>query len=258
MLDFSMKKLLLPCIAAAFAIMAMPAYAAENDDFEHDPVVIAALDAIPVGITPEDLVLIPSHIRRLTEDDYRAVAAELGIEVAAMKAVVDIEAGPSHQGFHEAGKPIVNFDLSMFRRIAGRRGVNLTKYATTHPEVFSRPSVKKYGSTQGVHQARLQAAWDIDSIVAAEATFWGMFQIGGFNWQKCGAESLDDFVKRMQRSEREQLELFASFIKSTGLVKHLQSHNWAAFARGYNGPSYASRGYHTRMAAAYARHSKGK
>lgn len=253
-----MKKLLFISSAAALALATPPAYADGNDDFDHDPVVIAALDAIPVGVTPEDLFLIPNHIKRLTEDDYRAVAAELGIEVAAMKAVVDIEAGPSHQGFFEAGKPIVNFDLSMFRRIAGRRGVNLTKYATTHPEVFSRPSVKKYGSTQGVHQARLQAAWDIDSIVAAEATFWGMFQIGGFNWQKCGASSLDDFVRRMRRSEREQLEMFASFIKSTGLVKHLQSHNWAAFARGYNGPSYASRGYHTRMAAAYNRHKEKK
>ncbi|WP_354668699.1 N-acetylmuramidase domain-containing protein, partial [uncultured Duncaniella sp.] len=32
--------------------------------------------------------------------------------------------------------------------------------------------------------------------------------------------------------------------------------NWAAFARGYNGPAYARRRYHTRMASAYARHSK--
>lgn len=251
-----MKKLILLSSATALTIGAPSMYAADNDDFEKDPVVLAALDAIPVGVTPEDLFLIPDHIKRLTEADYRAVAAELGIEVAAMKAVVDIEAGPSHQGFYEAGKPIVNFDLSMFRRIATRRGINLTQYATSHPEVFSRPSVKKYGSTQGIHQARLRSAWDIDSIVAAEATFWGMFQIGGFNWDKCGANSLDDFVRRMRRSEREQLEMFASFIKSTGLVKHLRSHNWEAFARGYNGPAYASRGYHTRMASAYARHKE--
>lgn len=83
-----------------------------------------------------------------------------------------------------------------------------------------------------------------------------MFQIGGFNWKKCGAESIDDFVERMSRSERDQLDLFAEFITRAGLLKHLQNKNWAAFARGYNGPSYASRGYHTRMASAYARHLK--
>ena len=83
-----------------------------------------------------------------------------------------------------------------------------------------------------------------------------MFQIGGFNWKKCGAESLDDFVCRMSRSERDQLDMFASFISTTGLVKHLKTKNWAAFARGYNGPGYAKRAYHTRMARAYSRHSK--
>ena len=35
------------------------------------------------------------------------------------------------------------------------------------------------------------------------------------------------------------------------MVKDLRARNWAAFSRKYNGPSYARRGYHTRMAAAY-------
>jgi conserved hypothetical protein len=85
-----------------------------------------------------------------------------------------------------------------------------------------------------------------------------MFQIGGFNWRKCGASSINDFVERMSRSERDQLELFAQFLKTTKLDKQLKAKNWAAFARGYNGPSYARRGYHTRMARAYAKYSKTK
>ncbi|MDE7459843.1 MAG: N-acetylmuramidase family protein [Paramuribaculum sp.] len=250
----------LPMLSAAVVLImqapALPEGENNNEEFENDPVVLAALDAIPVGIMPEDLSLIPGHIKRLTEADYRAVAASLGIEVAAMKAVVDIEAGPSHQGFYAPGQPIINFDLTMFRRIAARRGVNLTPYTRTHQEVFARPNVRTYGSMQGGQQARLRAAWDIDSVVAAEATFWGMFQIGGFNWDKCGAKSLDDFVRRMRRSEREQLDMFAEFIKTSGLARHLRSHNWEAFARGYNGPGYARRGYHTRMASAYTQYKQ--
>lgn len=190
-------------------------------------------------------------IINLTEQDFEEVAQKLGVEVAAIKAVVDIEAGKTHQGFVAPGKPLINFDLTMFRRFATRRGVNLSKYSKSHSIVFTSSK----GSQTRAHR-RLEAAKTINSNAAIEGTFWGMFQIGGFNWKKCGAESLDDFVAKMSRSERDQLDMFAEFITSTGLLKHLQQKNWAAFARGYNGPSYARRSYHTRMASAYARHSK--
>lgn len=200
-----------------------------------------------------DSVAAPS-ISRLTEEDYREVAEMLGVETAAMKAVVDIEAGKTHEGFSAPGMPLINFDFSMFTRFAKRNGVNLSGYRKSHPLVFSSPQTRKYGSRQRAQHARLNAARAIDERTAIEGTFWGMFQIGGFNWRKCGASSIQDFVERMSRSERDQLDLFAAFLKSTGLDKQLRAKNWAAFARGYNGPSYASRGYHTRMASAYARH----
>lgn len=193
-------------------------------------------------------------IIRLTEADYEEVARELGVETAAIKAVVDIEAGPQHEGFFKPGKPLVNFDLSMFRQRARRNKVNLSRYAKSHPVVFSAPNARRYGSTQAAQQERLRVARTIDETTAVEGTFWGMFQIGGFNWELCGCSSIEEFVKRMSTSEREQLELFAAFIKSIGLDKALRAKDWAGFARRYNGKSYASRGYHTRMAKAYQRH----
>ena len=190
-------------------------------------------------------------ILTLTEEDFREVARNLGVEVAAIKAVVEIEAGRTHEGFSAPGTPLINFDLTMFRRFATRRGVNLSKYSKSHSVVFN-----SHRGSQIKANLRLEAAKTIHPHAAVEGTFWGMFQIGGFNWKKRGAESIDDFVARMSRSERDQLDMFAEFITSTGLVKHLQSKNWASFARGYNGPSYARRAYHTRMASAYARHKK--
>lgn len=211
-----------------------------------------AADSLSSTIKGCDLLALPTDtILTLTEADFEEVAAELGVEVAAIKAVVEIEAGRTHEGFASPGKPLINFDLSMFRRFATRRGVNLSKYSKSHSVVFA----SSRGSQTRAHQ-RLEAARSINPHAAVEGTFWGMFQIGGFNWKKCGAESLDDFVCRMSRSERDQLDMFASFITSTGLVKHLKTKNWAAFARGYNGPGYAKRSYHTRMAQAYGRHSK--
>ena len=59
----------------------------------------------------------------------------------------------------------------------------------------------------------------------------------------------------MSRTERDQLDLFAEFIRQSGLLSYLQEKNWAAFARGYNGPSYDKQNYHGRMAAAYRKYS---
>lgn len=190
----------------------------------------------------------------LTEQDYIDIARELNVEVAAIKAIVEIEAGTAHKGFHAPGKPIINFDLSMFRQFAGKNGVKLGNYARSHSEVFSRPNSRRYGSQQAAQHARLEQAMNIDRKTAIQGTFWGMFQLGGFNWKLCGCESIEEFVEKMSRSERDQLELFAKFITNTGLDKYLRAKNWARFARSYNGPGYAARGYHTKMARAYAKY----
>ncbi len=193
---------------------------------------------------------------RLSENDYKEVAERLGVEVAAIKAVVDIEAGASHKGFWTEGKPVINFDLAMYQKRAAKHGVNLSRYRKSHAVIFNRPNTAKYGSQQAAQQARLDAAMTIDPVSAIEGTFWGMFQIGGFNYKQCGTKSHEEFVKKMSLSERSQLELFANFIINTGMLKSLQDKDWASFARKYNGASYASRGYHTRLADAYRRHSK--
>ena len=202
---------------------------------------------------PAATVYHPDSIYRLTEEDFIEVAEELGVEVAAIKAVVEIEAGKTHQGFSAPQKPLANFRLSTFKSLAARRGIKLSSYTSTHPEVFS--SARRSG-TELVR--RIDGALTIDTAVTVESTFWGMFQIGGFNWKLCGTGSPAEFYRLMSRSERDQLELFARFITNSGLLPHLQAKNWAAFARGYNGPAYARRGYHTRMANAYARYKSAE
>lgn len=192
----------------------------------------------------------------LSEKDYEEFAAELGVDVAAVKAVVEIEAGRAQRGFWRDGDPVLNFDLSVYRNMARRHGVNLSRYHKSHPVIFNKPNRARYGSQQGGQQARFDAAASIDSVSAIEGTFWGLFQIGGFNWRRCGVSSPQEFYRLMKRSERDQLELFGEFITRTGLLPSLKAKNWSAFARGYNGPSYAARGYHRRLAAAYAKHKK--
>lgn len=210
---------------------------------------------MPVPTAPHrqapDSTLAPDTIVPLSDRDFHEVASKLGVDVAAIKAVVEIEAGRTHEGFWAPGKPLINFDLSMFRQFAGKRGVNIGKYTKSHAVVFN-----SHRGSQPRARQRLSAARSIHPHAAVEGTFWGMFQIGGFNWKRCGAKSIEEFEERMSKTERDQLDMFAEFISSTGLVKHLQSKNWAAFARGYNGPGYARRGYHTRMASAFDRYNR--
>lgn len=206
------------------------------DSVVTDSVVVQQIDSIVNDST---------RYTTLTEADYQKVAEELGVEVAAMKAVVVIEAGSSLEGFLAPGVPLVNFDSSVYNKI-GNKGTSGKKAAAnaTIPDGIK----SSYGKKEW---QQLINARKTNEDRANMATFWGMFQIGGFNYKLCGCESIDEFVNRMSYSELEQLELFAAFITNTGIVKYLQDKNWAAFARKYNGPSYAKRGYHTKMAKAY-------
>lgn len=193
---------------------------------------------------------------RLTVADYEHVAAELGVEVATIRAVSDIEAGKTHKGFFEPGLPVINFDRTIFASRLRRAGKNVAKARKQQPAAFAKLNLARYGSYGNAQRARLEAGIAIDSVVAIESTFWGMFQIGGFNWHRCGVESANEFARLMAQSEAMQLELFARFMQSTGMVKHLRQKNWRSFARAYNGPGYAKKGYHRRLAAAYARYSR--
>ncbi len=195
--------------------------------------------------------------QRLSQKDYDEVAARLGVEPAAIRAVVEIEAGRANKGFWAPGKPIINFDMSIVNKFAPKLGVKLSKYRGSHPEIWGA-SKKKYGSQQGAEWARFEALRSVDNTLGIYSSFWGMFQIGGFNWKLCKTKDADEFFRLMSRSERDQLELFANFIVSSNLLKYLKAKNWAGFASRYNGPSYAKRGYHTRMARAYAKYKNQK
>lgn len=179
----------------------------------------------------------------LTDADFRKAAEELGVEVAAIKAVVRIEAGAKMEGFWAPGVPVINFDRSMYNKSRAPRSVKASSSEKVPDGIKST-----YGRREW---SQLVAARKVNLDKANMGTFWGMFQIGGFNYKLCGCSSVQEFVDRMSYSEFEQLELFCNFIRNSGMLDALKAKNWSSFARKYNGPSYARRGYHTRMASEY-------
>ena len=200
---------------------------------------LSELDSL--GGNPEERYL------HLTEADFLVVAKELDIEVAAIKAVVEIEAGAAMKGFWAPGIPEINFDTTMYSKYKSKAESKEGAKDEKVPAGLKGYALKEW--TQLINARKTNA------MGANLGTFWGMFQIGGFNYKLCGCSNVNEFVRRMAFSELEQLQLFAAFISNTGMVKYLQNKDWSGFARRYNGPSYAKRGYHTKMAKAYAKYS---
>lgn len=228
--------------AAAVAISVWATSPAVADAPKESPAAIPATTFAHDSIPATDSL---SRYSGLTDEDFKIVAQELNVEIAAIKAVVEIEAGKQMKGFYAPGVPVVNFERSMFNRYRANGGGKPDKSAKI-PSGLKGYALKEW--------TQLTNARHVNARAADLGTFWGMFQIGGFNYKACGCETIEEFVERMSYSELEQLELFAQFIKKGGMLPDLQKRHWASFARKYNGAGYAKRGYHTRMAEAYARY----
>lgn len=204
---------------------------------------VPGISALAIEMAKKDA---DSRYSSLTDEDYQIVAEELDVEVAAIKAVVRIEAGSTLQGFFAPGVPVINFDRSMYNRAKPASSAKAAANTKIPDGIKSSYGRKEW--------QQLVNARKVNIDKANMGTFWGMFQIGGFNYKLCGCSSVQEFVDRMSFSEFEQLQLFASFIKNTGMLSDLRAKNWAGFARKYNGASYKARGYHTRMAREYQKY----
>jgi len=190
------------------------------------------------------------------ENDFVIAAANLGVEVAAIMAVAQVEAG-GRAGFAADGRPIVRYELHIFQRRTN--GI----YHQTHPHL-SQPTL---AAGNQYHRGGQPNEWSLihgamilqdgngvrRSSDAWQSTSWGMFQVMGFNHVAVGWANINDFVTDMFRSEAEHLRAFIGYCRNNHLIGHIQNHRWADFARGYNGPNYAANNYDINIANAYAR-----
>ena len=183
-------------------------------------------------------------MKELKEQDYITAAKELGCEVAAIKAVAEVESAGS--GFLSDGQPKILFERHYFSRLTGG------KYDKSYPDI-SYHKWGGYGATNRQH-ARLTQATMLDRNAALMSASWGKFQIMGFNFALAGCNSLQQFVTAMFTSESAHLDCFVEYIKNTFLDDELRDKRWADFARKYNGPLYYKNNYDKKMAAAYKKY----
>lgn len=203
----------------------------------------------PVQVSPPaapiDLSrLVATTAARVGSSDFDAVARRLGVEAAAVRAVVQIESAGA--GFGDGGRPLILFEPVIFSQLTGGR------YDATHPNLSqSSPRAGGLPRTQAERWARLTEAYGLDPEAALKATSWGLFQIGGRDYALAGFSSVFAMVEDMAQSEARQLAAFEQLVRSRDLADELRNRDWASFARVYNGVA-GSENYGRLMGEAYA------
>lgn len=181
----------------------------------------------------------------LNDTDYKQAADLLGVELAVIRAVVEVEAAGA--GFLADGRPKILFERHWFYQLTA------LPVSKTRPDL-SNPQPGGY--LGGVREwDRLNSAIAFDRTAALKSASWGLGQVMGFNYKLAAYEDVEEFVKAMYLSEGKQLEAMMNFIKNQNLAKALRDRDWVAFARRYNGPQYWRNQYDKKLAAAYAKYA---
>ena len=180
----------------------------------------------------------------LSDTDYANAATTLGVDVAAIKAVAEVET--SGKAFDESGRPRILFERHYFHRLTGG------KFSTRHAEISNRKS-GGYGKFSSQY-VKLESAYELDPKAALRSASWGRFLIMGDNYHAAGFNSVSEFVFAMTRSESEHLKAFTKFVGANEkMLAALRKNDWAAFAALYNGAGYKKNNYDSKMKDAYNR-----
>ena len=190
--------------------------------------------------------------KRLEDGDIATIAEQIGVEEASLRAVLQVETGG--KGYDAKNRPKALFERHKFwKELADTPDLqaNAAGLGLAYPKWGEKPYPK---DSDGVY-SEISAACEIDLDGALRSTSWGLGQIMGSNYRMVGCATVQDMVEQAKQSEVMQLQQWVGFVKSANLLQALKNKDWAAFAKGYNGPGYATNKYDVKLAAAYDKFS---
>ncbi len=192
--------------------------------------------------------------KRLAAGDIGTAARRLGVETAVLLAFVEVEA--AGRGFDNQNRPKMLFEPHIFYRELGPG-----KMRDMAEKAGLAYKNWKAGNYPKDSYPRLIQAMAIHEEAALRSASWGLPQILGQNFGIAGFSSAKQMVQAMIQGETEQLNAMITFLEKSGFVPLLKNKDftkassWEAPARKYNGPAYATHGYHTKLAKAYQKHA---
>lgn len=172
--------------------------------------------------------------RPSTIADMNRAAARLGCDLAAIRAIWEVEA---------SGREFVGNALPMRFEPHHMPGSRMT----WRQSLAMSPAARK---------AAFDAAFAKNPEAALRATSFGAPQIMGFNHAAAGFPTAESMVKAMAESGAAQIDAFVNLVTKWGLDRHIRAHDWYKFAVGYNGSGQPD-SYAKKIEAAYRKHSGG-
>lgn len=194
-----------------------------------------------------------------------------GLTTAHVRAVIEVES--NGRGFLGDGRPRILFEGHVLWRELVSNGVDIEairEASVKNPSIlYAKWTTKHYtrdaGEWKRLEDARaLCASFAPVSVVrgltrpeqiADLAASWGLFQIMGFNWERCGCRDLAAFIAAIETGEVRHLELFLAYLNQQHLVQKLIDRDWAGFAEKYNGSGYRANQYDLKLKKAYDRYA---
>jgi hypothetical protein len=172
---------------------------------------------------------------KLTDGGIAKLAKEFGYDVAAIKAVIDVESGGS--GFDSrTGKIIIQFEPHIFKR-------------------YTKVVIDNGVEHQAEEWKAFNQAWKIDPEATMLSTSFGLPQVMGFNHKTAGYKTVGEMVDAFKTGEEEQVRGMLNFIKSNRkLNSAIKNKDWRTFAYYYNGPKYQINRYDVKLSRAYTAH----
>ena len=197
----------------------------------------------------KEVAMFGAEVMKQFEDAGR----RLDVEPAALAAVAHIESGGrTHAMIDGRAEPLIRFEGHYFdKRLSGakRDRAREEKLASPRAGAIANPAA------QTARWRLLARAADIDRAAAYESVSWGMGQVMGAHWAWLGYASVDALVAEARTGVSGQLRLMTRYLDKAQLARDLRAYNWAAFAKGYNGPNYRANNYDVKLAQAYRRFS---
>ncbi len=228
---------------------------ASLDEINHQTAVIkdlqtrlAVLQSQPVITEPEPIEPEPTadyiwqtpNPKKLTDYDIPRIAHIIEVGEDEIHAVLDVES--RGYGFDENGV-IRLFEEHVFYRELPE--------ALRQEAIDSGLAYPKWRQNYSDNYERLLQAYELHPEAALMSCSWGLGQIMGFNFRLADYDSVQEMVAHFALGEAPQLEAVVQFIRAANLDDELRAHDWAGFARGYNGKGYRKNRYDTRLKARY-------
>lgn len=185
----------------------------------------------------------PCSALALSSTGFQSAVDSLGVDPATVWAMLSVET--LGRGFLPDRRPQILFERHIFHGLTGGQ------WDQSNPDI-SNALPGDYGPSGAAQYPRLGRAVALDQDAALKSASWGLGQVMGENFAVAGFADVGSMVTAMAASEDAQLAAVVGFITANRLDKALQNQDWAGYARGYNGASYAKNSYDTKLAQSYA------